>query len=228
MKPETFAKKHVKEAEEDELLLLAKLRHPRDWKNYVETYGSDYFLALLIPDEDERERRKDELMKLLQKQANTEFNYRRIKEMKEDEKRQKQNLQRRLEKYNELRKEDRIIVWSRRKARINFQNDGTFHHHCPGWYTDRSGQTRGCQEIHKISLVEEEELQPVTQPFLTTVLDKESSKHVLATPHIGPREGTGNMVPILDAIISGREEILVIRCGRCNTSDDLKITLRKK
>ena len=228
MKPEPFARKCVRKAEEDELVMLAKIRNSRDWQKFVNTCGADYLLALLIPNEDERERKKDELMKIFQKQATVEINRRKIAELKKDEKRRKQNLQRRLEKYDELRKENKIKIWSRRKAQINFQNDGSFHHHCPGWFTDRSGQTQRCQEIHKISLITEEELVSVTQPFLTTILDKQSGKHVLATPRLGPKIGTGSMMPILDAIMNDREEMLVIRCGGCNTTDDLKITLEKE
>lgn len=37
MKPEPFAKKYVKKAEEDELLILAKIRNSKDWQKFVET-----------------------------------------------------------------------------------------------------------------------------------------------------------------------------------------------
>lgn len=226
MKSESFVKKHVEKAEEDELQILARIRHSKDWQKYIDTYGADYLLALIIPAEDERELKKTELMRLFQKYALAEVNRRKTAELKEAEKRRKQNLQSRLKKYGELRKAGRIIVWSRRKAKIEFQDDGTFNHHCPGWFTNRREQTQRCQEIHKISLITEEELVHVTQPFLTDVTDK--GKRVLAFPKIGPRVGTGNLPPILTSIIGGDITMLVIRCGHCNTSDDLKISLKKE
>ena len=228
MNPESFAKKYVKKAEEDELVMLARIRNPRDWKKYVENYGGDYLLALIISDEDKRERRKDQLMKTIQKHAIAEVNRRKVAELKADQKQRKLNRQALLTKYGELRKEGRIVVWSRRKAQNVFQDDGSFNHHCPGWYTDSNEQTRRCEEIHKISLIKEEPLQPVFQPFLTTVFDKKSSRAVLAEPKLGPRVGTGNLAPILSGIINGNEEWIVMRCGRCNTTDDLKITLKKE
>lgn len=226
MKPESFVKKLVEKADEDELQMLAKIRHSKDWQNFTESCGSNYLLALLIHDEDERESRKDELMKLLQKVAIAEVNRRKTVELKEYRKRQKQALQNRLKKYGELRKTGRIIIWSRRKAKIELQDDGTFNHHCPSYFTNRAGQTQKCPEIHKFSLITEDEQIHINQPFLTDVTDK--GKRVLAFPKIGPKVGTGNFPSILTSIIRGDMTMLVVRCGRCNSTDDLKISLKKK
>ena len=238
MKPKAFAEKLVKEAEEDELRMLAKNRNPRDRQKFVETFGADYLLALLIPNQDERERRKDELMAIFQKQANIERDLRKRREIKEDEARRKATLKRGLEILNELK--SRIQIKSRYGAKTYITDDGNLVWECPGTFTDEREQTRKCDVILSMSMVQDE--LPKRRFFAsTTKYQIEAGEGKTREPSIAKLKGKGaaeavttmsrgSNAPIIgDITMKGFvEELVVLRCPKCSIADDLKITLKEK
>ena len=234
MKPDVKKKIYntLEKMDDDELAPYYKIYHnPRDLKAFEESAVWALVASTLDINVEEYTQPVQQMAKEIAKN-------RKIKEMKEDEKRRKATRKRSIEILNELK--PRIQIKSRHGARPYITDDGKLVWPCPGTFTDSQERTQKCDVVLEMSMVEDT---PPKQRFFaaTSKYQIEAGEGKTREPSITKLKGKGaaeavttmsrgGNAPIIgDLTMKGFvEELIVLRCPKCSVADDLKLTLKEK
>lgn len=211
--------------DEDELRVHAKIYHPRALKIYLETEALPMIVIANLGIQ------LEEAGKFIQQTARKIIAKRKTRELREDIARAKARLQRNLKLFEKLKPKIKIV--SRKRAMVTLHDDGSFTWRCPSFWTDDVGKDHKCQEALRISMVEEKTHQAgflaMTSNYIAEV--GEGFPKRIATRELGGRmEISGLAQPggetIIESLANGNEVFFVMRCLKCNTSDDLKFSIK--